>query len=958
MAINNDGYSGNISLKKVGETIEYGEYETGEIIKCINDPIYFIENYIKIVHVDRGLIPFDMWDFQKELVKNIHNNRYSISKLSRQVGKTTTSAGYILWSILFQDNYSVAILANKGSLAREILDKIKYFYECVPKWLQQGIITWNKGNIELENKSKVFAYATSASGVRGGTFNLLLLDEFGFVQHNMALEFFRSTYPVICSGTTTKVIIVSCVTKDTFILTDNGLKKVEDFIDISKGCQPNIGYEVEPYNIFGMKGINHGNIMVNSGRVPTKIIKTKSSLLECSLEHKLWACKNGVFNWFKVKDLEDNDYISISYGNNIWGNNDNISDYVIYETNKFQNQFRPEDTITKDLAYFLGLYLAEGYSDRNRTIISCGDDVSESLETLQLPFTKYDNIHYTIGSKSLVYFLEYLGFDITTKAKTKTIPKRIMECSKEVICSFLSGFFDGDGCISSRGKISVISASKELIDQIRMLLMNLGMLSQYYTGTTPPTKKVKVSSVYHRLEINSYQDCMRFSDLIGFRLKRKQDRISLIKIPKRNVTKDCIPYGRELLNKTGIKIDENSTFKRTPHISRKKCIETTDKFPDIINKNLVWEKIKISDSENEVYDFSLDHIKDDIWCHSVLYNGIVGHQTPNGLNLFYKMWIDAVEKRSLYSPYEISWDMVPGRDQKWKDAFIRNNGEESWRQEIECEFIGSTATLVSGSKLRSLAFFNPLLSEDGFDMYEQPIPGHLYICTVDCSEGVGQDFSTINVIDVNQAPYRQVAKFRDNTMPLLFFPNTIFSIAMKYNEAFVLVETNNIGQQVIDILHYDLEYDNIYKLEQHSIKGQTISSGFKRSSTIGIRTTKTVKKIGCANLKTLIESDKLIINDFDTIAELNSFVRIRDSYAADEGNNDDLVMGLVIFAWLTAQSYFRDSTNIDIRTILLAEQNLLIEENLSPVGFINNGLDDDFYLDGDDLWSTHYIPNL
>jgi len=167
----------------------------------------------------------------------------------------------------------------------------------------------------------------------------------------------------------------------------------------------------------------------------------------------------------------------------------------------------------------------------------------------------------------------------------------------------------------------------------------------------------------------------------------------------------------------------------------------------------------------------------------------------------------------------------------------------------------------------------------------------------------------------------------------------------------VLIETNNIGQQVVDILHYDLEYENVYKIDHHHIKGQSISGGFKRRSNFGIRTTKTVKKIGCANLKTLVESDKLIINDFDTIAELNTFARIRDTYAAEEGNNDDLVMGLVLFAWLTAQTYFKDSTNIDVRKILLEEQDMLGEESLIPVGIIDNGLKEEVTFDGTDVWS-------
>ena len=529
-----DGYLGNARLKRTGTELSYTEEQVIEIAKCAEDPVYFIKTYVKIVNVDRGLIPFDMWDFQEDMVRTFHENRFTIAKMPRQVGKTTTTVGYMLWAAIFNEEYTVGILANKGQLARDILSRIQKAYEYLPSWLQQGIMTWNKGSLELENGSKIFAYATSAAGVRGGTYNLIFLDEFAFVPHNMAVEFFTSTYPVISSGQTSKVIIVS---------------------------------------------------------------------------------------------------------------------------------------------------------------------------------------------------------------------------------------------------------------------------------------------------------------------------------------------------------------------------------------------------------------------------------TPNGLNLFYKMWTDAIENRSTYKTVEVHWSQVPGRDAKWKEETIRNTSEEQFRQEFETEFIGSNATLISGSKLRSLAFHNPIYTEEGLDIYEQPIPNHLYIASVDCSEGVLLDYSAINILDVTQVPYRQVAKFRSNKIPLLFLPTIIYSLAKKYNEAFALIETNNIGQQVVDILHYDLEYENIYKTEQHHIKGQSISSGFKRSTSFGVKTTKSVKKIGCANLKTLIENDKLIISDFDTIAELNTFVRVRDSYSAEEGSNDDLAMGLVLFAWLTAQSFFKDSTNIDIRQFMLAEQNLLGEEELAPVGIFDDGRKEEVTVDSGDVWS-------
>ena len=528
------GYLGNSNLKKVGVDISFTEEQAQEFIKCAHDPVYFIKTYVKIVNVDLGLIPFNMWDFQEEMVRDFHANRFSICKMPRQVGKTTTTVGYMLWCVLFQEEYNIAILANKGQLAQEILSRVQKAYEYLPLWLQQGIITWNKRNIELENGSKIFAYATSAAGVRGGTYNLIFLDEFAFVPKNMADEFFTSTYPVISSGQTSKVIIVS---------------------------------------------------------------------------------------------------------------------------------------------------------------------------------------------------------------------------------------------------------------------------------------------------------------------------------------------------------------------------------------------------------------------------------TPCGLNHFYKMWVDATEKRSLYKPIEIHWSQVPGRDAKWKEETIRNTSEEQFRQEFETEFIGSSATLITGAKLRSLAFRDPPWQEDCLDIYEQPQQGRMYIATVDCSEGVGLDYHTINVLDVTETPYRQVAKYRNNKLPLLFFPTVIYSLCKRYNEAYALIETNNVGQQVVDILHYDLEYEYVYKIDHHHIKGQTISGGFRKSSGFGIKTTKTVKKIGCANLKTLIESDKLLIQDFDTIAELNTFVRVRDSYAAEEGNNDDIVMGLVLFAWLTAQTYFKDSTNIDIRKVLLEENDMLGDEDMAPVGFIDDGLKPEVTVDSGDVWS-------
>jgi hypothetical protein len=267
------------------------------------------------------------------------------------------------------------------------------------------------------------------------------------------------------------------------------------------------------------------------------------------------------------------------------------------------------------------------------------------------------------------------------------------------------------------------------------------------------------------------------------------------------------------------------------------------------------------------------------------------------------------------------------------------------------QFIGSSATLIPGAKLRALAFTNPIQQMDGFDVYRQPEKDRSYIVTVDCAEGVGQDYSALSVIDITELPYRQVAKYRNNTIPPLVFPTIIYNIASKYNEAYVLVETNNVGQQVVDTLHYDLEYEYIYQIQRSTSKGQHVSSGFKRSITFGVKTTTPVKKIGCANLKALIENDRLIIEDFDTISELNTFVRVRDTYEAEEGNNDDIVMTLVLFSWLTAQKFFKEATNTDIRKRLMEDLNISIEENVLPVGIYDDGTKDEVYREGDDLWT-------
>jgi hypothetical protein len=533
-------YRDNPLLKKAGVQIKYSKEQVEEYMKCAKDPVYFAEKYIKIVNVDQGLMPFKMWDFQREMIKLYHENRFAITKCPRQVGKTTTSVAYLLWLTLFTDSQNIAVLANKGSLARDILAKYQLAYENLPMWLQQGIITWNKGNVELENGSKIIAASTSSSAVRGGSFNVVFLDEFAFVPANIANEFFNSVYPVISSGKSTKIIIVS---------------------------------------------------------------------------------------------------------------------------------------------------------------------------------------------------------------------------------------------------------------------------------------------------------------------------------------------------------------------------------------------------------------------------------TPNGMNLFYKLWMDAVGKKNGYKTFSIHWSMVPGRDEKWKEETIKNTSLEQFRQEFECEFLGSTNTLISGEKLQQLVYMDAIYEHDKVKIYEQPIKeidngkDHLYAMTVDVSEGKNMDCSAFSVFDISNIPYKQVASYHSSSISPVLFPTVIYNTAKLYNDAYVLVEINNTPQ-IADTLHNDLEYENLWKVFTGNKKPQQLSAGFARGIQLGLKMSPQVKRIGCSNLKMLIEGDKLLINDFDTISELTTFVAEKNSFQAEEGANDDLVMSLVIFSWLTTQTYFKEIVSHDIRKQIQLESMNQVDDEGLPEMIVEDGLQMQLELIDGDLWDS------
>ena len=360
------------------------------------------------------------------------------------------------------------------------------------------------------------------------------------------------------------------------------------------------------------------------------------------------------------------------------------------------------------------------------------------------------------------------------------------------------------------------------------------------------------------------------------------------------------------------------------------------------------------------FAFIPNHIADDFFAsvYPTISSGqktkVIIVSTPRGMNHFYRMWHDAERKKNEYMPTEVHWSEVPGRDEAWKEQTIANTSEQQFKVEIECEFLGSVNTHINPSKLKNLVYETPIQKNAGLDVYEIPRKDHNYLITVDVARGLGNDYSAFIVFDITNFPYRAVAKYKNNEIKPMLFPSVIHDIAKGYNKAFILCEVNDIGDQVASILNYDLEYENLLMCSQRGRAGQVVGSGFSgKRSQLGVRTTAAVKKLGCSNLKTLLEDDKIIIIDYDIISELTTFSQKHNSFEAEEGCNDDLAMCLVLFAWLVAQDYFKEMTDNDVRKRMYEEQKNQIEQDMAPFGFVNDGLGQDSFVDKDgELWHT------
>ena len=328
--------------------------------------------------------------------------------------------------------------------------------------------------------------------------------------------------------------------------------------------------------------------------------------------------------------------------------------------------------------------------------------------------------------------------------------------------------------------------------------------------------------------------------------------------------------------------------------------------------------------------------------------------TPHGMNMFYKLWHDAERGTNEYVPTEVHWSEVPGRDEVWKEQTIKNTSEQQFRVEFECEFLGSVDTLISPSKLRTMPYDEPIKQNRGLAVFEDRKEEHNYIISVDVARGIGNDYSAFIVFDTTTLPYKMVARYRNNEIKPIVLPNIIVDVAKNYNNAYILCEVNDIGGQVADIIQFDLEYENLLMVAMRGRAGQQLGQGFSGKKTqLGVKMSTAVKQVGCSNLKALLEEDKLLIPDYDTIAELTTFIQKGQSFAAEEGCNDDLAMCLVIFAWMAMQQYFKEMHDNDVRQRIYDDQREAIEQDMSPFGFVDDGMEDEYFADAQgDMWKV------
>ena len=931
-------FNGITNLRDAKESVKLKPEHLAEIKKCAQDPLYFINTYMYINTKDNGMQLFKTWPFQDAAIKRFLKYRFNINRWSRQVGKSTIVRGFILWHAMFHPDQLVAMLANKLSLAKEQLQLLRDSYVALPYWLQPGVKLWNKMSIQFSNNTRIIVAASSPDGIRGFSPNLLYLDEFAFLRNGMADEFMASVFPAISSGKKTRVIITSCVVKDTMVFTPDGIKTVGDFI-VDDGRV--LGYEVPEYRVLGRYGMNKGHIMHNDGDAKeTRVITTRYSEVETSLMHKFWTCRNGEYKIRRAHELQVGDYVMVKYGMNCWGN-----DKIDFDDSQSRTRYPlgKINEISEELAYFFGLYIAEGCAmhtpAHHYVIITCGDDILNDLNSIGVQFKKIDKFHYRVDRKSICMLLECVGFDLTRHANRKIIPDRLMRMSKRNVAAMIRGMFDGDGCSTKKRKrISYASTSKRLIDQLRVLLANFGILSNLYHAYTKPTKRVNVSSEVWSLEINQQDMVELYFKEIGFGLKRKSDTyLTQDQRKKRASRYDYIPFAApEIRRLKKEKVLTNNEFKLTGgicgkhdiHLNRRLVLEIKSKLPEEVwskydvfknaEPDCVWTPItEITKSFNKVYDFSLNDDNyngygETEWSHSVVHNLLVCQNTPAGLNHFYRMWEDAVDEdtasyHDLMSKYvrsTVKWNEVPGRDAQWGIDEKARIGEQKFRQEYECDFIGSAITLIDFTILQKLKASTPkpvrgLPPEYNLRIFQTPLPkqklelnGWVYIAAIDTGYGIRQDYHVLQIfLARSSTDIEQVCVLSSNEVTIEDFCTMSRKLLKGYYDPDLTIEFNGPGARTYYIFQQNLEYENIVNYD-NKFRGMWATDGIKQSAVM--------------LLKLYVQRFYAKLHDESTINELMSFTELtKKHWGGGGGNHDDHVTSLYWVVYHAASNWFQ-----------------------------------------------------
>ena len=910
-----------------------------ETILCAKDPIYFIKKYVKIEHPGQGSIPFNLFPFQEKVLNDFRNHNKNIVLKARQMGISTVTAAYSLWLMVFKQNKNIICLATKQETAKEIVTRCKYAYSNLPSWLKPEAIKNNELSLHLKTGGRIAAETAAVDAARGKALSLLILDEVAAMRD--AEEMWLAAQSAIMHGGG-NCIMISCVTKDTYIHSkERGIIQIQDFINKNVSG----GYIIPKYSILGKNKFRSGNLFFNNGLVDTKIIKTKFSELECSNNHKLWAFKSSenTFRWVESKDLTLDDYISIQYNTNYWVNNDSIDDFIP-STKRIKYPFS-FSKLTKELCYFIGLFISEGWYSDHTITITCGDNISKILNDLNLHFYNVDGLHYQITNKNLCEFLNYLGFDKTDKANRKHIPQKLMMISEENMSYLLKGIFDGDGC-SKKSKISLVSTSEKLINQVRFLLNNFGILSSKYITKKELKNSYKCTKIKHNYDTYSLEIYGKFVktfyNKIGFLFNRKQINFENLKNCNfdRSTSNDVIPNSLEIIKKiqlltnkkihelnfeTGLKLNgilNSKKIYKTNHISRENVIILYNKYRNlfseedrimydkIICENLYWVKIKnISESKNETFDFSLPHNENDFWCHSIIYNGILGHQTPKGTgNFYHKTWVSAESGENGFNPIRLHWQLHPEYNQEWRDEQTKLLGDKGAKQECDGVFTGTGDTVIDSTLVTY--YMDNIKKEpisksyigDALWTWKYPDYSKSYMVVADVARGDGADFSTAHILDLENN--EQVAEFKGK-MPPKDFGNFLVGISSQYNKALLVIENNSFGhttiQECIDIGYSNLFYTS-NNLEFIEVEKQTSNKLNKesRKSVPGFTTTSKNRTIMISKLDMYMRDKEngVIINSIRTLEELNTFIWNGGRPEAMKGYNDDLVMALCIGLWV------------------------------------------------------------